>query len=130
MKKWRMFIGWIGLTLVSLMFLQAGVLKLIGDQRMIDTFNLFGYQAWFRILIGSMEVIGSIALFIRLSSRYAALLLASIMIGAIVSGLMAGQSGGAVLEVILLCCLIWIAVTRKPRLPRKLKHETLDIQGG
>jgi putative oxidoreductase len=125
MKKWRKYLGWMGIILISLFFLQAGILKLIGDPRMIETFNNFGYSAWFRIAIGMLEIVGAISLLSRYSSRYGALLLAAILIGAITSGLVAGRSDGALLEVILLCCLVWIAVARKPDLRHKSKKETL-----
>lgn len=125
MSKWWKYLGWIGLILISLIFIQAGVLKLIGDQRMIETFNSFGYPAWFRIAIGMLEIAGAISLLIRHSSRYGTLLLAAIMIGAITSGFVTGRSGGALLEVILLCFLVGIAVARKPGLRHRSKKETL-----
>jgi len=119
MNKWWKYLVWIGITIISIFFIQAGALKLLGDARMVDTFNTFGYPDWFRITIGILEIAGAISLFIRFSSRYGALCLAAIMIGAIASGLVAGTSDGAFMEAILLCCLVCIAIARKPDHSRK-----------
>jgi len=112
-KLWK-YAGWIGLAVIALIFIQAAVLKLMGVQAMIEVFNKLGYPAWFRIVIGILEISGAIALLIRSSSRYGAILLALIMIGAMISSLVKGASGEAIVPVIMLFLLVWIAVVRGP----------------
>ncbi|PUA36584.1 DoxX family protein [Paenibacillus elgii] len=112
-KLWK-YAGWIGLCLVALIFIQAAVLKLMGVQAMVEVFNKLGYPAWFRIVIGILEIAGAIALLIRSSSRYGAILLALIMIGAMISSLVKGAAGDAIVPVIMLFLLVWIAVVRGP----------------
>jgi len=114
MDKLRKYAGWIGLAVIALIFIQAAVLKLMGVQVMIEVFNKLGYPAWFRIVIGILEISGAIALLIRSSSRYGAILLALIMIGAMISSLVKGASGEAIVPVIMLFLLVWIAVVRGP----------------
>lgn len=114
MDKLRKYVGWIGLTVIALIFIQAAVLKLMGVQAMVEVFNKLGYPAWFRIVIGILEISGSIALLIRSSSRYGAILLALIMIGAMISSLVKEAAGDAIVPVIMLFLLVWIAVVRGP----------------
>ncbi|MGG3471496.1 DoxX family protein [Neobacillus pocheonensis] len=114
MDKFWKYAGWIGLAVIALIFIQAAVLKLMGVQAMIEVFNKLGYPAWFRIVIGILEISGAIALLIRSSSRYGAILLALIMIGAMISSLVKGASGEAIVPVIMLFLLVWIAVVRGP----------------
>jgi len=112
-KLWK-YAGWIGLVVIALIFIQAAVLKLMGVQVMIEVFDKLGYPAWFRIVIGILEIFGAIALLIRSSSRYGAILLALIMIGAMISSLVKGASGDAIVPVIMLFLLVWVAVVRGP----------------
>ncbi|MED4784740.1 DoxX family protein [Brevibacillus choshinensis] len=81
---------------------------------MLEVFNKLGYPAWFRIVIGILEITGAIALLIRSSSRYGAIILALIMIGAMISSLVKGAAGDAIVPVIMLFLLVWIAVVRRP----------------
>ena len=114
MNKLLKYSGWIGLALIALIFIQAAALKLIGVQAMVEVFNKLGYPIWFRIVIGILEIAGAIALLIRSSSRYGAILLALIMIGAMISSLVNGAAGDAIMPVIMLFLLVWVAVVRKP----------------
>lgn len=114
MDKLRKYAGWIGLAVIALIFIQAAVLKLMGVQVMVEVFNKLGYPAWFRIVIGILEICGAIALLIRSSSRYGAILLALIMIGAMISSLVKGASGEVIVPIIMLFLLVWIAAVRGP----------------
>lgn len=100
--------------MISLIFIQAAVLKLMSVPVMLEVFNKLGYPAWFRIVIGILEITGAIALLIRSSSRYGAIILALIMIGAMISSLVKGAAGDAIVPVIMLFLLVWIAVVRRP----------------
>ncbi|WP_200411894.1 DoxX family protein [Virgibacillus salexigens] len=125
MNKWRKYAGWVGLILMALIFILAGALKLMGVQVMVEIFDRLGYPAWFRIAIGVLEIVGAFALPIRHTSRYAAFLLALIMIGAITSTIINGQIVNVVLPVVLLFFLIWIAVVGKSVKYHKLNKETM-----
>jgi len=79
---WALQIG------VALMLLKAGFLKLTGNPMMVGMFGAIGLGQWFRYLTGSLEVIGSIGLLIPRVAGYAALLLAVVMSGAVLTHLM------------------------------------------
>ena len=79
---WALQIG------VALMLLKAGFLKLTGHPMMVGMFGAIGLGQWFRYLTGSLEVIGSIGLLIPRVAGYAALLLAVVMSGAVLTHLM------------------------------------------
>ena len=78
--------------LLALLFVVAGVPKLIGSAEVVAAFQHMGYSTGFRILIGVLEVGGGIALAIPALTLYAAAVLIVIMIGAIWSVLQVGES--------------------------------------
>ena len=65
------------------MFLMVGFLKLSGDPQMVGLFDAIGLGQWFRYVTGSLEVVGSILLLIPRLSGLGALLLMSVMLGAV-----------------------------------------------
>src|SRR5438552_1264953 len=72
---------------LAFLFLKAGIPKLTGDPMFVQIFDKIGLGQWFRYLTGSFEVIGSIGLLIPGLAGYAALLLATVMTGAVVTHL-------------------------------------------
>jgi len=78
---------WILQILAALAFLLAGGSKLAGAQQMVDTFEKIGVGQWFRYLTGFLEVTGAIGLLIPRYTFYAAALLATVMIGAVITHL-------------------------------------------
>lgn len=97
MKKWISVLGWIIVGLASLFFIQSGIQKLVGTEYMTDMFQQFGYPDWSRILIGLIEVIGAVLLVFPRWTAYASLGLGVLMIGAVVTEIMAGHGFGALL---------------------------------
>jgi uncharacterized membrane protein YphA (DoxX/SURF4 family) len=78
---------WALQLVLGFFFLQAGIPKLLGNPMMVKIFDVIGLGQWFRYLTGSLEVIGTIGLLIPALAGYAALLLAAVMAGAVVSHL-------------------------------------------
>jgi putative oxidoreductase len=76
---------WLLRGLVAFAFLAAGGAKLATAPAMVAMFATIGVGQWFRILTGLLDVAGAIGLFIPSVAAYAALLLATIMIGAIIA---------------------------------------------
>src|SRR4051812_27574686 len=74
---------WLFTIVSAAMFLLAGTLKLAGVQMEIDMFAAVGIGQWFRYLTGLLEIGGAIGLFVPAIASYAALLLATVMVGAI-----------------------------------------------
>jgi putative oxidoreductase len=93
---------WILSGLLAALFLFAGVPKILGIGEAGQHFAEWGYPAWFRILIGVIEVSGGIGLLISGVAFYAAGALGVVMIGAIYTILTTGTPGVAIPIVCLL----------------------------
>jgi putative oxidoreductase len=71
----------VGLYLAQL-YLRMGWGKFGGDGYWTAAFSAWGYPAWFRVLVGVIEVSAGIALLLPPLASYAALALAVVMMGA------------------------------------------------
>ena len=78
---------WVMSVLAGLAFLGAGGAKLAGAPAMVAVFEKVGVGQWFRYVTGLLEVLGAIALFVPRIRFYGAAMLATVMIGAVVSHL-------------------------------------------
>ena len=83
--KGRLITLWILSSLVALVFLAAGGAKLASTAVMVEMFGKVGLGQWFRYLTGFLEVAGAIGLLMPRYAFYAAVLLASVMLGAIIA---------------------------------------------
>jgi uncharacterized membrane protein YphA (DoxX/SURF4 family) len=83
----RVVFGWVICVLLALVFLMAGGVKLLSKPALVQEFDQIGLGQWFRYFTGALEVTGAVCLLIPKLSRWAALLLAVVMIGAIIAHL-------------------------------------------
>jgi putative oxidoreductase len=67
------------------MFLMVGYLKLSGNAQLVGLFEAIGIGQWFRYLTGTLEVADAFLLLIPRTSGLAALMLAGVMVGAVVT---------------------------------------------
>jgi putative oxidoreductase len=81
----RVVLGWALCLLLAFVFLMVGGMKLLSRPVMVQEFNQVGLGQWFRYFTGTLEVIGALGLLVPKFSRWAALLLALVMVGAIVA---------------------------------------------
>ena len=76
-------------VLSSLLFVVIGSMTIAGRKFFVEAFRAFGYPQWFRVLIGSLEVLGGLGLIIGIWMPWLAALastgLALIMVGAVSS---------------------------------------------
>ena len=79
-------------VLLALLFLFAGVPKLLGTAQMVEAFQQMGYSQTFRLLVGLAEVTGAVALLVPGVALYGAVLLIGLMLGAVWTVLRIGQS--------------------------------------
>src|ERR1700689_5883632 len=84
--------GWILSALLALIFLSVGAMKLMSRPAMVQEFAQVGLGQWFRYFTGILEVAGAICIVVPPLSRWGALLLATVMSGAVVAHLMALHS--------------------------------------
>jgi uncharacterized membrane protein YphA (DoxX/SURF4 family) len=78
-------LGWALCLLLAFVFLMVGGMKLLSRPVMVQEFNQVGLGQWFRYFTGTLEVIGALGLLVPKFSRWAALLLALVMVGAIIA---------------------------------------------
>jgi putative oxidoreductase len=81
--------GWLLSALLALLFLWVGSLKLMSRPVAVREFAQVGLGQWFRYFTGILEVCGAIGLLIPTLARWASILLAMVMSGAMVAHLMA-----------------------------------------
>ena len=105
-RQFQIIIGWILCILIAFVFLMAGGMKLIGRQNMVEEFNQVGLGQWFRYVTGILEVTGAAGILVPRFRRAAALLLATVMVGAIFAHLTVLHSPPTLPAVLLLLVLI------------------------
>jgi uncharacterized membrane protein YphA (DoxX/SURF4 family) len=91
------------------MFLMVGFLKLSGNPQLVGLFKAIGLGQWFRYLTGSLEVAGAILLLIPRISGLAALMLAGVMVGAVITHvfIVGGSPLGATILLIVTGLVAW-----------------------
>ena len=88
--KWKVYVVYLLSALLTFGIGVSGVQKLLGAQTWIDQFNTFGYPLWFMYLIGVLQVVGVIGLWLPRTRAWAAAGLGIIMLGAAFSNFRIG----------------------------------------
>ena len=91
--KWQVYGVYVLIIILNISVSLAGVQKLTGSQHWIDQFQEFGYPVWFMYLIGALQVVGGVLLWIPKTRLVAAVLYMGIMAGAAFFNLMVGNTG-------------------------------------
>jgi uncharacterized membrane protein YphA (DoxX/SURF4 family) len=76
---------WVLQVVLAAEFAMAGLMKLAGSSPMVDMFDDIGAGQWFRFVVGALEVAGAIGVLIPRLAWLAALGLAGVMAGAVVT---------------------------------------------
>jgi uncharacterized membrane protein YphA (DoxX/SURF4 family) len=105
------FIKIVPCFLLGLFFIIAGGKKLLGQEAQIDSFFRWGYPLWFLYLIGAIELVGGIGLFIPQLRSYAVMVLSITMVGASMTHLKAGEMAAIPIPLALLLLLLMLAWT-------------------
>lgn len=87
-------------TLLGIVFTLAGIAKFANPESQEAFFE--PYPGFFMPLVGAAEVIGGLALLLNRLTRWAALGLAIVMVGAVVTQIMIGGGPRAVVPAVLL----------------------------
>ena len=86
MKSWsrrvRLVLAWIVGLYLARMYIGMGWIKLDPAGFWTDAFQRWGYPAWFRVLVGGIEVLGGALLVVPWLASYGALAVAVVMVGA------------------------------------------------
>ncbi len=108
----RAIFGWALSVLLALVFLMAGSIKLMSRPAMVQEFAQVGLGQWFRYFTGILEVTGAICIVAPPVSKWGAVLIATVMSGAVVAHLTALHSS-PVLPAILLVMTLGAAWLRR-----------------
>ena len=100
---------WVLQLAAAAMFIFAAIPKLMGIPQVVAMFNAIGFGQWFRYLTGAMELGGAILLLIPRLSGVGALLLVTVMIGAVFTHLLiiGGSPVGAIVMLIVTALIAW-----------------------
>jgi len=104
---------WVLSGLLTALYVLAGAPKILGLGDAVEGFAKFGYPAWFRILIGLVEVGGGLALLVPPLAFYAAGLLGVVMIGAAYTHV-TNSVPGVYVPIVCLALLAVVASLRRP----------------
>ena len=99
-------------ALLALIFVLAGIAKLIGADIVIERFQAWGYPISLMRVVGLIEVLGALALLVPSITSLGALALSLVMVGAIVTHIAFGSPLFAVVPLTLLVGLVWLAHRR------------------
>jgi uncharacterized membrane protein YphA (DoxX/SURF4 family) len=110
---------WVLQIATAAMLGMAGFAKLTGAPEMIALFDAVGVGQWFRYVTGALEVLGAVLLLVPALAGAGALLLASVMLGAVLTHLFV-IGGSPVMPLILLLVVAFIAYARRDRTLRLL----------
>jgi uncharacterized membrane protein YphA (DoxX/SURF4 family) len=83
---------WVVQVALAVVFLFAGISKLVGQSQMVTLFGQIGFGQWFRYFTGCVEVSAAIALLVPSLAVFGAVTLVATMIGAVATNLFLGQS--------------------------------------
>ena len=78
---------WSVQAFLALVFFNASWAKLTGMPEMLELFTIVGIGQWFRYVTGVLELTGAVLVMVPRTSRGGAALLATIMLGAIITHL-------------------------------------------
>lgn len=82
---------WVGVTLMTLQFVAAGVGKFLGTWS--SKFDGWGYPLAFMYIVGVLELVGVAGLYLHATRKWAAFLLILIMAGAAYTHLASAEYG-------------------------------------
>ena len=111
MASTRKISTWIMVVVFAALFALASLGKLTGQATAM--FEAWGYPAWFATVIGVAELAGAIGLLIPKTTRWAAVGLALIMLGAAYTHLAIGEGAQVVRPLVFLGGLSAILLLRR-----------------
>lgn len=90
MPKWKVITFWVLSIGLGLAFLPAGGMKLAGAEEMVASFARWGVPPFMMYVAGAVELAGALLLFVPKTRFYGGVLLASTMVGAVLTHVVSG----------------------------------------
>ena len=88
--------------LLGIAMIGGGAMKLAGQPTQVEEFGALGLPGWFRVLVGTFEVIGGLLVIVPMTVPAGSLMLSTILVGALWAHAAHGEWSHAVPAVILL----------------------------
>jgi uncharacterized membrane protein YphA (DoxX/SURF4 family) len=104
---------WVATILATLAFLGSGASKLAGAASQAEHFAHWGYPGWFLYVVGASELVGALLLIVPRTAVFGALVLGSVMVGAVGTHLSAGEGPLAIPALVLLSLVSLVGWTRR-----------------
>jgi len=101
--------------LLGLAMIGGGAMKLAGQSGQVEAFGALGLPAWFRMLVGTFEVIGGVLVIVPMTIPAGSLILSTILIGALWAHVAQGDWSHAVPPVVLLPLFLTIFRANRAR---------------
>jgi len=89
-------------VLAGLVMAGGGAMKLAGQPGVVQEFGVLGLPAWFRMLVGTFEVIGGVLVVVPATIPAGSLILSTILVGALWAHAVQGEWLQAVPALVLL----------------------------
>jgi uncharacterized membrane protein YphA (DoxX/SURF4 family) len=114
---------WIVTVVLAVVFLAAGLTKLIGLPQQVELFHRFGLPHWALLVVGTLEILFALLLFARPTRSYGAMGLTLVMI--------AGSFGLVMSHVMLPMLFVnavlgfsaaWLVLKRRPEFLQVRRH--------
>ncbi len=109
-------------VMLSLGFLLAAITKFVPGSSWYERFAAWGYPLWFVPLVGALEVLGGVGLWVPRASGYAMLLLAGVLLEATYANVSHPPIAAAIRPTLFLTLLALLFFTQR-RLPRGLQRD-------
>ncbi len=110
---------WVLQIAVATVFLASALPKLAGVPIMVQMFGALGLGQWFRYATAALELGGALLLFVPALAGIGAVVLASVMVGAVLAHMLL-LGGSAVPAIVLLAATITIAWFRIQQTPSRV----------
>jgi uncharacterized membrane protein YphA (DoxX/SURF4 family) len=111
--KTKNIIGWSLAVFLGLVFAMSGATKLMGQEMHLQNFESWGFSFVFMYIIGALEVLGGLGLFIKRFRVLAGLGLAGLMIGGIGTHLVSNEASMIIGPLVLTILALTFAWLRK-----------------
>ena len=106
---------WVPTVLLGALFVLQGIMKVQPGSPWPEMFEGWGYPAGFYWVVGAVELLGGLLLFVPRLAGYAAAALGPVMVGAILTHLAHGEIPGIIATFVFAAVLVMLARARLPR---------------
>ena len=104
---------WILSVLLALFFTMMGVPKVLGQGGWATRFAAWGYPPWFVVVVGVAELGGALMLLVPQLATLGGCLLALVMLGAVATHLVHGETARVLVPLVVCAALTAIAWARR-----------------